>query len=94
MHMTYHIQMYNTYAVAGNEVVMTLQISGPLHFALCNYLINLHFTALSCNLYFIPVSAVSHFILDLWLSFPLHSSALSHLMASSYHVTSVLEPFL
>jgi hypothetical protein len=49
MHMTYHIQMYNTYAVAGNEVVMTLQINGPLHFALCNYLINLHFNALSCN---------------------------------------------
>ena len=53
-----------------------------------------NFWELNRDLYFIPVSAVSHFMLDLWLSFPLHSSALSHLMASSYHVTSVLEPFL
>jgi hypothetical protein len=52
------------------------------------------FQHLNEALYFIPVSAVSHFILDLWLSFPLHSSALSHLMASSYHGTSALESFL
>jgi len=45
-HHTSHTE-YNT-KLQETKMVMTLQISGPLRFALDNYLINLLFTTLSC----------------------------------------------